>query len=304
MDDLSRFCCLNSGCPEHGKRGAGNLSVTSRYGPEKARRMLRCRVCKARFSERKGTPLFDSRLPPMKVESVLEHIAEGCGVRQTGRLCQVNPGTVGRLSRIAGAHARDLHDELVSLPPLTREIQFDEKWAFVAKKEKNCDPADPADDRKGTPDMRNRCREPVGRQRRTRRADGRECRGGGRGRQASHHGPADGPDHDRRVSGLRGGDLGRLWGDDHSAPDGPARRPKAPYTVAPKGLTYAVVEKTREGPSGVDRHAGGLRHDGGRGGGVGDIARQHGNQYVVRGASERDGPAPQRPEVAQDVPVQ
>ena len=73
-------------------------------------------------------------------------------------------------------------------------------------------------------------------------------------------------------------------------------RPKAPYTVAPKGLTYAVVEKTREGPSGVDRHAGGLRHDGGRGGGVGDIARQHGNQYVVRGASERDGPAPQRPE--------
>jgi hypothetical protein len=34
-------------------------------------------------------------------------------------------------------------------PPRTREVQFDEKWAFVAKKEKNCDPADPADDRKG-----------------------------------------------------------------------------------------------------------------------------------------------------------
>ena len=64
MDDLSRFCCLNSDCPEHGKRGAGNLTVTGRYGPGKARRMLRCRTCKARFSERKGTPLFDSRLPP------------------------------------------------------------------------------------------------------------------------------------------------------------------------------------------------------------------------------------------------
>ena len=35
------------------------------------------------------------------------------------------------------------------LPPLTREVQFDEKWSFVAKKEKNCDPTDPADDRKG-----------------------------------------------------------------------------------------------------------------------------------------------------------
>src|SRR3954468_21827323 len=117
MDDLSRFCCSNSECSEYGRRGSGNLSVTSRYGPEKARRMLRCRACKARFSERKGTPLFDTRLPPEKVESVLEHIAEGCGVRQAGRLCRVNRGTSGRLSRVAGGHARDLHDELVALSP-------------------------------------------------------------------------------------------------------------------------------------------------------------------------------------------
>jgi transposase-like protein len=79
--------------------------------------MLRCRTCRARFSERKGTPLVDSRLPPEKVESVLEHIAEGCGVRQTGRLCRVNRTTVGRYSRLAGAHAQQLHDELVELSP-------------------------------------------------------------------------------------------------------------------------------------------------------------------------------------------
>src|SRR5918997_5583551 len=84
MDDLSRFCRLNCDCPDYGKRGEGNLTVTGRYGPDKVRRMLRCRTCKARFSERKGTPLFDSRLPPEAVESVLEHIAEGCRVRQTG----------------------------------------------------------------------------------------------------------------------------------------------------------------------------------------------------------------------------
>ena len=34
-------------------------------------------------------------------------------------------------------------------PPRTREVQFDEKWAFVAKKQKNCDPTNPADDHKG-----------------------------------------------------------------------------------------------------------------------------------------------------------
>lgn len=31
-------------------------------------------------------------------------------------------------------------------PPRTREVQFDEKWSFVAKKEKHCDRDDPADD--------------------------------------------------------------------------------------------------------------------------------------------------------------
>jgi hypothetical protein len=34
-------------------------------------------------------------------------------------------------------------------PPRTREVQFDEMWSFVNKKQKNCDPADPDDDHKG-----------------------------------------------------------------------------------------------------------------------------------------------------------
>jgi hypothetical protein len=34
-------------------------------------------------------------------------------------------------------------------PPETREVQLDEKWSFVAKKQAHCDPDDPADDHKG-----------------------------------------------------------------------------------------------------------------------------------------------------------
>jgi IS1 family transposase len=34
-------------------------------------------------------------------------------------------------------------------PPETREVQFDEKWSFVYKKEKNCDPANPDDAHRG-----------------------------------------------------------------------------------------------------------------------------------------------------------
>ena len=34
-------------------------------------------------------------------------------------------------------------------PPMTSEVRFDEKWAFVAQKEANCDRSDPADNHKG-----------------------------------------------------------------------------------------------------------------------------------------------------------
>ena len=37
----------------------------------------------------------------------------------------------------------------MALSPLTTEPQFDEKWAFVAEKEKNCDRSEPSNDHKG-----------------------------------------------------------------------------------------------------------------------------------------------------------
>ena len=145
MDDLSRFCCQNSDCPDAGRRGAGNLTLTGRLGKHRQYRLLYCRTCRARFSERKGTPLYRAHLPENKVLSILEHIAEGCGVLKTARLVQVHPETVTHYSRVAGEHAAGLHDEVVAQSPQTREVQMDEKWSFVGKKEKNCDDDDPGD---------------------------------------------------------------------------------------------------------------------------------------------------------------
>ena len=115
-DDLSVFCCQNPDCPDYGRRGHGNLTVPMRYGPQQ-RRLLRCKTCKARFSERKGTPLLGAQLPPDKVVAVLSHIAEGVGVRKTARLVGVNKNTVVRYCLRAGEHARQLHDELVAFSP-------------------------------------------------------------------------------------------------------------------------------------------------------------------------------------------
>ena len=116
-DNLDRFCCLNAECPDHGQRGNGNLRVGFRYGKDKRRRMLVCRTCQHRFSERKGTPLFDARLPDDQVVSILEHLRERCGVRQTGRLTGVDKDTVVRYALRAGDHAQQLHDELVGFSP-------------------------------------------------------------------------------------------------------------------------------------------------------------------------------------------
>jgi transposase-like protein len=116
-EDLSRFCCQNQACPDHGKRGAGNLTVCARYGQDDRRRMLYCRSCKARFSERKGTPLFGSQLTEEQALSLFEHLAERTGVRATARLVKVNRNPVVRYSRLAGGHARRLHDELVAFSP-------------------------------------------------------------------------------------------------------------------------------------------------------------------------------------------
>ena len=116
MDDLALFCCQNPDCTNHGKRGHGNLTVCGHYGPHQ-RRLLYCCSCKARFSERKGTPFFDTRLPPDKVLDVLRHLAEGIGVRKTSRLTGVNKNTVVRYALLAGDHAQQLHDELVAFSP-------------------------------------------------------------------------------------------------------------------------------------------------------------------------------------------
>ena len=84
--DLSRFCCQNPDCPDYGKRGHGNLTSPARYGRDRAL-------------------------------AVLHHLAEGCGIRQTGRLVGVKKDTVVRYALQAGGHARDLHDELVAFSP-------------------------------------------------------------------------------------------------------------------------------------------------------------------------------------------
>jgi transposase-like protein len=117
MDAVKNFCCQNPACRDYGQRGLDNLRVCFRNGPNKERRVLACRTCQQRFSERKGTPLYRAKLTEEKALSVLQHLQESCGVRQTARLVGVNKDTVLRLAVVAGRHAKDVHDERVAFSP-------------------------------------------------------------------------------------------------------------------------------------------------------------------------------------------
>jgi hypothetical protein len=112
-DELAQFYCQNPDCDLHCRRGEGNLLVIDHFG-NSSHPLLYCRVCKDRYSEFKGTPFFNSKLPHDKVLAVLEHLAEGCGLRETARLVGVNKDTVTRLALLAGPHAKDTNDELVA----------------------------------------------------------------------------------------------------------------------------------------------------------------------------------------------
>ena len=133
-------------------------------------------------------------------------------------------------------------------PPLTREAQFDEKWSFVAKKEKNCDETDPADDRKG--DTWDHVAID---------AESRLVISVVAGERTAENVVAVVNDFRRRTGGrlmdLITTDgypayedaILEAYGETITPPrTGKRGRPRSPYKVAPQGLTYAVVEKTRE----------------------------------------------------------
>lgn len=130
--DISDLCCVNSACPEAGKRAAGNLAFVRWTGTSRNIRFLRCRTCHSEFSERKGTPLFDARLPKQEIVSIFDHLMEGDGQRKTGRLTHHNQETVARYQRLGGLHAKAFHEEKAQHLDVP-ELQLDEKWSFVKK---------------------------------------------------------------------------------------------------------------------------------------------------------------------------
>ena len=133
-------------------------------------------------------------------------------------------------------------------PPQTKELQFDEKWAFVGKKEKHCDPNDPNDAKQGD-NWDHVAYDP----------ESRLALSVVSGKRTSENAEAVVQDAKKRTAGR----LMDLITSDEYAPYKPAilnaygievtpprtgkpGRPKSTFKVPPEGLNYATVHKTRK----------------------------------------------------------
>jgi IS1 family transposase len=137
---------------------------------------------------------------------------------------------------------------LLLFPPKTQEVQFDEKWSFVAKKEKHCDRADPVDNHKGE------CWDHIAFD-----PEHRLVLSVAVGKRTAENVEAVVKDFYARTEGRL---MRLITTDEYSCyettileaygqtvvPERTGRpgRPKAPYKVVPEELCYATVRKTRK----------------------------------------------------------
>ncbi len=75
--DLNTLACVNPACHLFRRPGEANLTVRKVYGYDRLC-LLRCRTCGEEFSERRGSVLFNTKLPEATAEDVINHQHE-CG---------------------------------------------------------------------------------------------------------------------------------------------------------------------------------------------------------------------------------
>jgi transposase-like protein len=127
--------CPNPKCGLFGREVGARLERHAYYGADR-RVIYLCRECGQTFSETRGTFFFGLRTPREKVLTTLKMIAEGGGIRATGRAIGVDKDTVQRWVERAGKHVEEISAYLTVDCHLS-EAQLDALWTFVKKKTGN-----------------------------------------------------------------------------------------------------------------------------------------------------------------------
>lgn len=94
----------------------------------------RCVQCRKTFTEEHKRPLDEMRLPLDKAENALRLLLEGMSVRSVERITSIHRDTILRLLVLAGERCQRLIETRIKGLEV-RDVQVDEIWGYVGKKE-------------------------------------------------------------------------------------------------------------------------------------------------------------------------
>jgi IS1 family transposase len=132
--DWETLYCPNRACIYYGRRFWRSLLVKN--GSTRGQKQARCQACGRSVALTYATAYFDLDAEPALFDTVIRALAEGNGLRATGRIVQIDKDTVASWLQRAAAHCRIVMLYLWEALSVT-ECQLDELWSFVHTKERH-----------------------------------------------------------------------------------------------------------------------------------------------------------------------
>ncbi len=113
-----------------------------RHGKDrKGNQRYRCNTCSKTFLEPQDKALEGMYLPMDKAELIVKLLVEGSSVSTIERITGVHHGTILKLLVLVGEKCERIMAEKVRNVKV-RDVEMDEVWAFIGKKEKRVKPED------------------------------------------------------------------------------------------------------------------------------------------------------------------
>ena len=112
-----------------------------KFGKRQNRQRYQCSQCRKVFTDARDNTLDGMYLPVEKAEMILSLLLEGNSVSSIERITGIHHGTILKLLVLAGEKCeRIMATKIVNVQ--VRDVEADEVWSFIGKKEKRVRPED------------------------------------------------------------------------------------------------------------------------------------------------------------------
>src|SRR5271154_6468674 len=112
-----------------------------KFGKRQNRQRYQCSQCRKVFTDARDQTLDGMSLPVEKAEMLLRLLLEGNSVSSVERATEVHHTTILKLLALAGEKCERIMAEKIRNVEV-RDVEADELWSFIGKKEKRVRPGD------------------------------------------------------------------------------------------------------------------------------------------------------------------